>query len=75
MPIMDSGVIYKNHRIHLSLLKSGLWLGQIVSLGGRKPVTEDSLTDTVTRVPGEYPSEAEALQAASKYIDHLEGIE
>jgi len=29
----------------------------------------------VTRVPGEYESEAEALRAAAQYIDHLEGNE
>jgi len=28
-------------------------------------MTKDSLTDTVTRVPGEYPSEEEAIQGAS----------
>jgi hypothetical protein len=32
-------------------------------------MTKDSLTDTVTRVPGEYPSEDEAIQAAKRYID------
>lgn len=72
MPSMDHGVLYKNHRIHLSHLKSGLWLSQIVSIGERTPVTEDSLTDTVTRVPGEYLSQAEALEAANSYIDRLE---
>ena len=32
-------------------------------------MTKDSLTDTVTRVPGEYPSEDEAIQGAERYID------
>jgi Arc/MetJ-type ribon-helix-helix transcriptional regulator len=35
-------------------------------------MTKDSLTDTVTRVPGEYPSEEEAMQAAMRYIDEQE---
>jgi len=32
-------------------------------------MTQDSLTPTVTRVPGEYASEAEALRAAKRYVD------
>jgi Arc/MetJ-type ribon-helix-helix transcriptional regulator len=35
-------------------------------------MTKDSLTATVTRVPGEYPSEEEAIQAAMRYIDEQE---
>lgn len=69
---MDKGVVYKAYRIHVSDLLSGLWLSKIVSIGERKPMTKDSLTDAVTRVPGEYPSKAEALQAAKQYIDHVE---
>jgi hypothetical protein len=41
----------------------------VVSLGRRKPLTGDSLTERVRRVPGEYPSEAEAIQAGKHYID------
>jgi hypothetical protein len=41
----------------------------VVSLGQRQPLTSDSLADTVTRVPGEYPSDDEAIQAAKRYID------
>ena len=41
----------------------------IVSIGTRQSTTKDSLTDTVTRVPGEYQSVAEALEAAKRYID------
>jgi len=48
---------------------SGLWVSMIVSIGTRQSTTKDSLTDTVTRVPGEYQSEAEALEAAKQYID------
>jgi len=47
----------------------------LVKLGQPRAVTKDSLTDKVTRVPGEYPSESEALQAAVHYIDHLDGGE
>lgn len=32
-------------------------------------MTKDSLTAAVTRVPGEYGSEAEAVQAVKRYID------
>jgi len=38
---------------------------------GKKTVpTKGALTDTVTRVPGEYALEDEAIQAARAYIDH-----
>jgi len=40
-----------------------------VSIGTRNPLTKDSLTDTVTRVPGEHHTEGEAIQAAKRYID------
>ncbi len=69
---MDQIVVYKTHRIHTSLLTSGQWLSMIVTLGGRKLPTHDALTDTVTRVPGEYPTKEEALQAAQRYIDEKE---
>ena len=61
--------IYKQHRIHTTRLPSGLWLGKIVKLGMKKTVTKDSLTAAVTRVPGEYDSEARAIQSAKYYID------
>ena len=35
-------------------------------------MTKDSLTDTVTRVPREYPSEDEAIPAAMRYLDEQE---
>jgi hypothetical protein len=41
----------------------------IVRLGTRNPLTTNSLTDTVTRVPGEYATEDQAVQAARAYID------
>jgi len=70
------GRIYKEHRIHADRMpNSGLWISTIVKLGQTRAITKDSLTATVTRVPGEYESEAEALRAAAQYIDHLEGIE
>jgi len=38
---------------------------------GQKTVpTKDALTDTVTRVPGEYALEDAAIQAARAYIDY-----
>ena len=40
-----------------------------MKLGKKKAMTKDSLTAAVTRVPGEYASEAEALQAAKRYVD------
>jgi hypothetical protein len=60
--------IYKEHRIHTTPLLSGRWISAIVNIGKKKVVTKDSLTDTVTRVPGEYESEEQALQAARDYI-------
>ena len=68
--------IYKEHRIHAGRMpNSGHWISTIVKLGQTRPITNDSLTAKVTRVPGEYESEAEALRAAAQYIDHLEGNE
>ena len=75
MSNMNDASIYKGHRIHTSHLFSGLYVSMIVRLGKPKPATKDSLTDTVTRVPGECHSEAEAVLAAKQYIDHLEGRE
>lgn len=72
---MDQGVLYKAFRIHVYSLPSRHWLSQIFSIGKRMPATQDSLTDTVIRVPGEYPSKDGAIQAARQYIDRLEGSE
>jgi len=71
----DHFVEYKAYRIHPSPHLTGLWISMIVSIGTRKAIAKDSLTEMVTRIPGEYPSEAEALLAARQYIDHLEGSE
>ena len=69
---MTEGVVYKEHRIHSSRLPSGLWLSMIVKLGRRQVMNRDSLTATVTRVPGEHDSEEEAIQVAKRYIDEAE---
>ena len=61
--------IYKQHRIHTTRLSSGPWLSVIVNVGKKTILTKDALTDTVTRVPGEYTLEDEAIQAARAYID------
>ncbi len=61
--------VYKQHRIHTRQLPSGPWLASIVSVGKRETITENSLTETVTRIPREYDSEEEAIQAARDYID------
>ncbi len=66
---MKEAPIYRQHRIHTTRLPSGLWLSKIVKLGIKKTVTKDSLTAAVTRVPGEYDSEAKAIQSAKHYID------
>jgi hypothetical protein len=44
----------------------------IVKLGRRQVMNRDSLTATVTRVPGEHDSEEEAIQVAKRYIDEAE---
>ena len=69
---LDNAPVYKAHRIHITRLYSRPYVSLIVSIGIRQPMTKDSLTDTVTRVPGEYPSEAEAMQAAMRYLDEQE---
>ena len=69
---LTDGFVYKEHRIHSSRLASGPWLGLIVKLGRKKAMTKDSLTATVTRVPGEYDSEEEAIRTAKRYIDDEE---
>jgi len=69
MSNVNKAPVYKAHRIHTSRLMRGPWVSIVVSIGTRQPMTKDSLTDTVTRVPGEYPSEEEAIQGAKRYID------
>jgi len=44
----------------------------IVKLGRKKAMTKDSLTAAVTRVPGEYDSEEEAIRTAKRYLDDEE---
>ena len=72
MSTIQEASVYKAHRIHTTRLFSRPYVSMIVSLGRRTPLTTNSLTDTVTRGPGEYPSEAEAIQAAMRYIDEQE---
>ena len=52
---------YEGYRIHTTRLTFGPYISLIVSIGKRHLVTEDSLTDTVLRVPGELRSKDEAL--------------
>ena len=66
---LKEGLVYKDYRIHTSRLPSEHWLSTIVKLGEKKGMTKDSLTAEVTGIPGEYGSEAEAIQAAKRYID------
>lgn len=72
---MREDPIYKAHRIHVTPLSNGRWISLIVNMGKTKVVTKDSLTDTVTRLPGEYVSAAAALQAAKQYIDEARGTQ
>lgn len=69
---MEESTVYKGHRIHTKQLPSGLWLTSIVNIGKRKMTTMDSLTAAVSRVPGEYDSQREAIQAAKQYLDQKE---
>ncbi len=66
---MSEPPIYKEHRIHTRRLTRGPWLSTIVNVGRKTVPTKEALTETVTRVPGEYASEDEAIQAARAYID------
>ena len=70
---MKEDPIYKQHRIHTTRLPSGLWLGKIVKLGKKQAITQHSLTAAVTRIPGEYQSEDEAIQSAKHFIDEEAG--
>ncbi len=69
---LKEGPIYKGYRIYTARLLSEHWLSKIVSLGKKKGMTKDSLAAEVTGIPGEYASEAEAIQAAKGYIDEEE---
>ena len=69
---MKESPVYKEYRIHTRPLPSGIWLASIVNFGKRKLVNTDSLTAAVNRVPGEYDSEQEAIEAAKRYIDQRE---
>ena len=69
---LTEAFVYKEYRVHSSRLASGLWLSMIVKLGTKKVMTKDSLTPAVTRVPGEYDSEEEAVRSAKRYIDEEE---
>ncbi len=62
-------MIYKQHRIHTQQLVSRFWIASIVNIGKQKTTTKNSLTDAVIRIPGEYDSEEQAIQAAKDYID------
>ncbi len=68
---LKEGPIYRGYRIHTSY-RFGQWVSMVVSLGKGRPLTTDSLTEAVTRVPGEQPSETEAVLAAKRYIDEVE---
>ena len=69
---VKEGPLYKGYRIYTARLLSEHWLSKIVSLGTKKGMSKDSLTAEVTGIPGEYGSEAEAIQAAKGYIDEAE---
>ncbi len=60
---LREGPIYEGYRVHTSL-RFDSWTSVIVSTGKRRPITAHSLRETVTRVPGETPSEVAAIQAA-----------
>ena len=66
---MQNAPVYKGFRIHTTRLTFGTYISLIVSIGKRHLLTEDSLTDTVLRVPGEFLSKDEAILAAKLYID------
>ncbi len=69
MSSVENAPVYKAHRIHITRLYSRPYISMIVRLGKQTARTTHSLTDTVTRVPGEYPSAEEAIEAAKRYID------
>jgi hypothetical protein len=65
---LTGGLVYKEYRIHSPRLASGLCVSIIVKLGRKKVMTKDALTPAVTRVPGEYDTEEEAVRSAKRYI-------
>ena len=69
MSAVQNAPVYKAYRIHTTRLTFGTYISMIVSVGKRHLLTEDSLTDTVLRVPGEFLSKDEAIRAAKLYID------
>ncbi len=72
---MGESPVYKQYRIHTAQLLTESWIVSIVNTGKQKFTTKDSLTMAVTRIPREYDSEQEALQAAKAYIDQQEDTE
>jgi hypothetical protein len=69
MRVVQNARVYKAYRIHTTRLTFGTYISMIVSVGKRKLLTDDSLTETVLRVPGEFFSKEEAILAAKLYID------
>ena len=69
MTNLKESTVFKEHRIHTKQLPSGLWVTSTVNFGKRKVINSDSLTAAVSRIPGEYNSEQEAIQAAKRYIN------
>ena len=72
MSSVQNAPVYKAYRIHTARLTFGTYISMIVGIGKRKLITEDSLTDTVLRVPGEFFSKEEAILAAKLYIDAMD---
>ncbi len=69
------GPVYKHYRIHAQRMAiSEQWIACIVNCGRQLQATEDSLTATVTRIPKEYESKEEAVQAAEDYIAQQETL-
>ncbi len=65
MHLKGSGV-YKNHRIHVAQLLSGVWVASVVKLG-RSGVQPGS--PPVKQIRGEYASHDEAVSAAKQRLD------
>ncbi len=70
MDLKGDGV-YKRHRIHTSQLASGVWLVSIVRLGAVRTDTRPGEGPPVERIPGDFPSQGEAVSAAKAYIDQI----
>jgi hypothetical protein len=58
---LEGDGVYRNHRIHTSLLFSGVWVASVVHFGARDSGVE--------RVRGEYPTHDEAVLAAKQHIE------